>query len=147
MPGRLARSGRSFPALDDALQLAQHRPSTDSHLQQDEDALLRSQWSIQAVPDLASKKQDVELLRKWLSVSQCPFHQAMHLHCRRISVDIAQSMRPLLDLILAVNLGLDLPRPLCYISKSHIQLCYGLCWRKVSACVVTAVPASGLWSQ
>ena len=67
VPGKLAGSERSFPALDDALQLAQLRPSADKV--QDEDSLLRSQWSIQAVPDLASKKQGFQLLRKWLSVS------------------------------------------------------------------------------
>ena len=71
MPGRLAGKERSFPALDDALQLAQRSPSADNHNTQDEDSLLRSQWSIQAVPDLASKKQDFALLRRWLSVSSC----------------------------------------------------------------------------
>ena len=71
MPGTLAGSERSFPALDDALQQIQLRPSADSHNTQDEDSLLRSQWSIQAVPDLASKKQDFQLLRKWLRVSLC----------------------------------------------------------------------------
>ena len=71
IPGRLAGKERSFPALDDALQLAECRHSAASHMQQDEDSLLRSQWSIQALPDLTSKKQDFELLKRWLSVSSC----------------------------------------------------------------------------
>jgi hypothetical protein len=70
MPKSPARSERSFPALEEAMQLA-HKGSTEAgSLQQDEDSLLRSQWSIQAVPGLASKKQNLDLLRRWLSV--CP---------------------------------------------------------------------------
>ena len=52
------------------MQLAKHGAPGDSMLQQDVDSLLTSQWSIQAVPDLsASRKHDLGLLRKWLSVS------------------------------------------------------------------------------
>lgn len=69
MPGTLAGKARSFPALDDALQLAQRGPSADTHSTQDEDSLLRSQWSIKAIPGLAAKAQDFDLLRRWLSVS------------------------------------------------------------------------------
>ncbi len=69
MPTRLAGKERSFPALDDALQLAQRSPSADKHNTQDEDSLLRSQWSLQAVPGLAAKTQHFDLLRRWLSVS------------------------------------------------------------------------------
>lgn len=69
MPKRPARSERSFPALTEAMQLAQRGSAEAAILQQDEDSLLRSQWSIQAVPGLASKKQDLDLLRRWLSVS------------------------------------------------------------------------------
>ena len=65
----LASSGRSFPALDNAKQLAKHGARGDSMLQQDVDSLLTSQWSIQAVPDLTCKKHDLGLLRQWLSVS------------------------------------------------------------------------------
>ena len=65
----LASSRRSFPALDNAMQLAKHGVPGDSMLQQDVDSLLTSQWSIQAVPDLSSRKHDLGLLRKWLSVS------------------------------------------------------------------------------
>ena len=65
----LASSRRSFPALDNAMQLAKHGVPGDSMLQQDVDSILTSQWSIQAVPDLSSRKHDLGLLRKWLSVS------------------------------------------------------------------------------
>ena len=52
------------------MQLATHGAPGDIMLQQDVDSLLTSQWSIQAVPDLsASRKQDLGLLRRWLSVS------------------------------------------------------------------------------
>ena len=51
------------------MQLAKHGSSGSSMLQQDVDSLLTSHWSIQAVPGLSSKKHDLGLLRKWLSVS------------------------------------------------------------------------------
>ena len=101
MSGRLADNGRSFPALDDALQLAEFKPSADSHMQQDGDSLLRSQWSIQAVPDLASKKQDFELLRRWLSVGLC---RPSDHDCRTQHTD------------------LPLPEPLM-ISREFLQSC------------------------
>ena len=69
MPKRLAGSECSFPALNEAIQLAGRGSAEATSLQQDEDSLLRSKWSIQAVPGLASKKQDLALLRRWLSVS------------------------------------------------------------------------------
>lgn len=51
------------------MQLAKHGTSADGMLQQDVDSLLTSQWSIQAVPGLSSRKHNLGLLRKWLSVS------------------------------------------------------------------------------
>ena len=51
------------------MHLAKHGTPGNSVLQQDVDSLLTSQWSIQAVPDLSSRKHDLGLLRKWLSVS------------------------------------------------------------------------------
>ena len=72
MSKRPAGSECSFPALKEAIQLARRGSAEAASLQQDEDSLLRSQWSIQAMPGLASKKQDLDLLRRWLSVSPAP---------------------------------------------------------------------------
>ena len=62
------------------MQLAKHGVPGDSMLQQDVDSILTSQWSIQAVPDLSSRKHDLGLLRKWLSVSTHILLCLLYLH-------------------------------------------------------------------